>query len=248
MNEILKQILMEAGNIALLAQQNLTIDLKNDKSIVTNGDIAVSNFLEKELAKLYPDHQILSEENSSVNITSKKVIIIDPIDGTESFSRKQDSWSILIGFLDNMEIVGGVVYQPTIDKLYFGFKGNGAYLLDKGVLVSLKLNTNKDSLKAVTSKSDYGEVDYFNKLGITDIEQSYSAALKVMQVATGSADIYANFRKKCSIWDLIAPLAILYEVGGQFKTEGSYSFDLKKHHVDQKFICFNKKINVKSII
>ena len=90
-------LIRKAGKIALESQKEMTVANKADTSIVTNGDLAVSKFLERELKKLYPDHDVFSEENCSNIPKSSKVIIIDPIDGTESYSRREDTWSILVG-------------------------------------------------------------------------------------------------------------------------------------------------------
>jgi len=71
---------------------------KKDGTIVTNGDIAVSKFLECELGKLFPDYEVFSEESCDVLPQGSKVIVIDPIDGTKSYHRHEDTWCILVGF------------------------------------------------------------------------------------------------------------------------------------------------------
>ena len=248
MNTQLLKILKKAGKIATTEQKKMTVDIKKDKSIVTNGDLAVSKFLETELKKLYPDHDVFSEENTETSPSSKKVIVIDPIDGTESYSRVQDSWSILVGFLYNNQIHGGIVYQPSKNLLYYGFKDQGAFKLDFKLNTKVKMEAlNKSNSLGVCSPKDYGEQLFMKKLGFTNQEYSYSAALKIMQVAEGYADIYANFRKKCSIWDLIAPVAILNEAGGMIKYNPLIEYNFNKTHIDADFCCFGKTINEKDI-
>lgn len=207
------EVIEKAGQIAIDEQSKMVISVKSDKSIVTNGDIAVSNFLEKELLKLYPEFEIYSEENFAPP-SGSKVIVIDPIDGTESYSRKQDTWSILVSFIEDNQIVRGIVYQPTTDLLYYGEKGTDSWVRRDGVIASLHAH-GKGALKALRSHKDYGEDEYFAKHKIKKITPMYSAALKIMKVAEGKFDCYANFRKKCSLWDLAAPLIILRGAGGE---------------------------------
>lgn len=233
-------LVRQAGNIALEEQKKLQIEKKADNSAVTNGDLAVSAFLERELKKLYPDYEIFSEENTKTIPQGKKVIILDPIDGTESYLRKEASWSVLIGFLDDMEPVGGVVYQPTNNRLYWAFKSQGAFLEVDGITSQLSAQ-GKSGLKAVASPKDYEEKTWLASKGIHDALLFYSAALKIMEVAKGEADIYPNFRKKCSLWDLVAPSIILSESGGKMIYESPSSANFKNPHVDSKFCALGKR-------
>lgn len=236
-------ILKQAGRISLDEQKKMTVDVKSDKSIVTNGDLAVSKFLEEELKLAFPDHDIFSEENTTNKPKSNKVIVIDPIDGTESYSRKEDSWSILVGFLYDNKIHSGFVYQVSTGLLYYGIKGQGSFKVDSDGKETKLIAKNNGEKLALSSKSDYGEREFFNKLGYTKQEYSYSAALKIMKVAEGSADVFANFRKKCSLWDLVAPVAILNEAGGDIVYQDRVLYDFNETHINTNFVCYSKDID-----
>jgi 3'(2'), 5'-bisphosphate nucleotidase len=239
MKELIR-VIREAGAIALEEQKNLIISDKKDLSIVTNGDLAVSSFLEKELKLLYPDHDIFSEENASNLPTSKKVIIIDPIDGTESYSRSEDSWSVLIGFLDDMIPVGGIIYQPTKDILFYGFKGLGSFKETNNCVVKLRAEPiGKTS--AIQSFRDYGELDFLTNLGVENIDHMYSAALKILKVAAGEIDLYPNFRGKCSLWDLVAPQIILEEAGGNIEYDGKVLSSFSSPQIINRFCAVSKR-------
>jgi myo-inositol-1(or 4)-monophosphatase len=239
-------LIIQAGVLALKEQKKLIVSNKVDTSIVTNGDLAVSKLLEVELKKLYPDHDIFSEENSKNLPKSDKVIIIDPIDGTESYSRSQDSWSILVGFLDKMVPVGGIVYQPTNGRLYTGFKGQGSFLTHQGVTTRLNAQGEAE-LKAVLSPKNYDEDFFLNQLKIRKRTELYSAALKIMEVAKGAADVYPNFRGKCSLWDLVAPVVILEEAGGQIIYEKNMDASFEKPEIAMRFCAIGKRIKKSDI-
>lgn len=236
------KIIREAGIIALNEQKKMKISEKSDLSIVTNGDLAVSVFLERELKKIYPDHDIFSEENAGLIPKSKKVIIIDPIDGTESYSRNEDTWSVLIGFLDDMIPVGGVVYQPITDNLFYGFKGQGSFKISANIQTKLEA-MGIGRIKGIQSFKDYGESEFLTSLGINEIGKMYSAALKIMKVAEGEFDAYPNFRKKCSLWDLVAPTVILEEAGGKVTYFDQMNPNFENPRIDSRFCATGKRLS-----
>lgn len=244
MNKLI-EIVRTAGKIAIDEQSKMNISVKEDSSIVTNGDLAVSQYLEIELKKLYPEYDIFSEENCENIPMSNKVIVIDPIDGTESYSRKEPSWAVLIGFLDNGVPIRGIVYQPALDRLYSAEKGSGAYLNDKGTISKISCLNVVNPLTAIcTPKITDEEIQLLKDKKIENIIYMYSASLKIMTVASGDGDLYSNFRKKCSMWDLIAPLVILNESGGKMFFEEEMTFDFNKILMDKNFIVVNDRIDL----
>lgn len=239
------KMLEEAGKIALQYQKELTVQTKPDGTIVSNADIAVSNFLVEELNKLFPEYSIFSEENAGILPVKDKVIIIDPIDGTESFVRKESSWAILIGFVNKNTIEQGFVYLPALKKIYYAEKNKGAYsyCMDKGE--STKIITEdkpKNLLKGISSPPKNGEKEFFKKNGIEVFETSYTNSYKTMMIVEGLFDIMPNFAKKCSIWDIIAPMIILEEAGGKYVFDGELQINYKNHNVPLKFAGINKNI------
>ncbi len=235
-------LIESAGIIALEAQKSLTRNHKADTSLVTNGDILVSQFLEAELKKSFPDFDVFSEENCTTLPKSNKVFVVDPIDGTESYSRFQDTWSILVGIMIDEKIEGGVVYQPTKKHLYYTH-GNESFFVD-GTNPPQKLAATADGeIKGLTSPKNYGESDFFKQLGITNLTPMYSAALKIMEVSKGTGDIYPNLRKACSIWDLVAPMAILEKAGGRMYFQSPQVFSFEKPSVPVDFCAVGSRID-----
>jgi 3'(2'), 5'-bisphosphate nucleotidase len=238
----IKKIIREAGKIALFHQSRLTIDSKEDKSIVTNGDVAVSKFLEKELSIWYP---VLSEENYN-DCKEDIVFIVDPIDGTLSYSKKEDSWSVMISLVDKNEPVLGFIYQPTKDILFYTEDGS-SYKDEKGVISKLP-KCNDDNLTAVISKNEKDNSGYMSKLlrispTIENFEYTYGAGLKICHVAEGKSSIYLSTAQKCSIWDLMAGWAILRLCGGNIYFEKNYSLDRTKPLVSSNFYCSKFNLN-----
>lgn len=241
LNEQFKKMIEKAGELAISEQQKLSLATKEDTSIVTNGDLAVSAFLEKELVKMFPEYEVFSEENSKNKPKGNKVIIIDPIDGTQSYSRKEDTWAILIGFLDGAVAVKGVVYQPTKKVFFYAEKDKGAYRIQGDQVTKLNSDRSGD-LVAWVSPMKANEKKFLDKHNITKTETMYSASLKIVELAQGHGDIYPNFRKKCSLWDLVAPQLILEESGGKIVYEQNQGINFENPHLNTKIVALAKRL------
>lgn len=240
------KIVRAAGALALKEQQNLKVMLKADGSDVTNGDLAVSHYLTVELLKLYPNYEIFSEEDSEKIPVEDQVIVIDPIDGTKSYKNKEQTWSILIAFMSGHSPKVGVVYQPTLNRLYWAKPGLGAYLLE-GDNEPVKLSAKKSlPKKGIYSLTNFGELEFLQSLGIS-ADRMYSASLKIMEVASGRYDLYPNFQKGCSLWDLLAPELILTEAGGSMIYENKFLFNYTSPRVSLKFLAAGPNINPNEI-
>lgn len=230
-------IVFKAGEIALKEQKNLSIKKKEDGSLVSSGDMVVNDFLFSELKNI-SDH-ILSEEDYVLKKIKKNdlVIVIDPIDGTESYTKKENTWSILLALVENDKTLFSVVYQPSEDRLYSATLGHGAYLISNNEKKMLKIDSTAN--KAVISPSLIeSEIKLLQKY--TDEYYTFpSAGLKIMEVVINNAVVYPNHAKKCGIWDLLAPVLILTEAGGIIELDKELS--LSQPNIDFNFIVKAKR-------
>ena len=87
---------LEAGKIAKeISRQGVKITIKADKSPVTDGDLAVDQHLRDKIVNLTPDIPIISEEtvNREIKNQNKTFWLIDPMDGTKSYIKKEDEYT-----------------------------------------------------------------------------------------------------------------------------------------------------------
>ena len=113
------------------------ISQKGDYSnIVTSSDIAVQNFLCKQLSKILPESGFLCEEEDIWDNSHEYTWIIDPIDGTANYSRGIAQSAICVGLKHNTDIIKGIVYIPMADELFYAEKNKGAFLNGKQIHVS----------------------------------------------------------------------------------------------------------------
>lgn len=117
-----------AGAIAEEQQNTLEYDqrqFKADGSVVTRADTMVEEFLTGEIRRLYPDTNIISEETvRDYKKTRDFTFAIDPVDGTDSFSRGMPGWCVSVGLLDEaLTPVGGLLFAPRLGLFFFADVG-----------------------------------------------------------------------------------------------------------------------------
>lgn len=135
----------EAGKRAAAAHATLeqtNIRKKGDRSIVTDIDIELNEFIEAEIVKAFPKHNIFSEELEEVKNGSDFQWMIDPIDGTRLYAFDLPLYGVAMALLENGEPIVSVINYPELNKMLVAEKGKGVTLNGKkvelGDAVSLK--------------------------------------------------------------------------------------------------------------
>jgi 3'(2'), 5'-bisphosphate nucleotidase len=190
---------------------------------VTIADKEASTLIVSALAEAFPDDAILSEEEpDAVDLRTKssRVWMVDPIDGTAGFIKKDGDFAVQIGLVEDGEPVLGVVYMPAHGEMLFAEK-------DRGAFVSLERNTPEkltssdlvqiDQLKLAVSRNHRSHrMDrVVEDFGIRREVQRGSVGLKVGLIARRICDIYIHLSPRTKYWDTCGPHAILTEAGGR---------------------------------
>ena len=114
----------------------------------------------------------------------------------------------------------GVVYQPSLDKLYHAVVGDRAVLVQQGSQRDLRVSDESDpsQLKLVVSRSHRPASieQIMQRLGARREMPSGSVGVKVGLIAEQQADLYVHVSDKSSLWDACGPEAILHAAGGRF--------------------------------
>ena len=194
----------------------LTIaDQKANEIILTAlNQLSVNSFLQKNIP-------ILSEEGRSIPYDERKnweyFWLIDPLDGTKEFVKKNGEFTINIALIYEGAPVLGVVYSPVLNACYWAKKGEGAF--KDGKKLPLKVNGQRDVYKIVASRSHMSnETKDFIEAIDTDKEKvliSIGSSLKICLVAEGEANIYPRLSPTME-WDTAAAHAIINESDGLF--------------------------------
>ena len=121
----LRQAALAAGPLALPffrsgAPTKARITTKAGGSPVTEADQRVNRYLADWLQRRFPDAGWLSEEStdSPERLSCRRVLIVDPIDGTRGFAAGDPRWTICIGLVVDGRPVAGVVHAPALGETY----------------------------------------------------------------------------------------------------------------------------------
>ena len=204
--------LKEAGIVALRYFRNVQPSLKDDKTFVTEADLAVQSFLSAKIIEYYPDMGILSEEENFTKMPQdgETYFILDPIDGTAMFVAGLPIWGISLGIIQSGKPIAGFFYMPATDDFYYTETDGPVYLNETETSLKPFDGIQRESLLFAGSRMHQKfdiNTDYPGKircLGSTEAHICY--------VATGSADV--ALVSSAYIWDLAAGVALLYRNGG----------------------------------
>lgn len=212
-------IVKRAGDIIMQYYNNfaLTSMSKSDNSPVTEADIAADQFIIASLREIHPDIQIFSEETSFTYDGEKNFWLIDPLDATKSFIKKDGEFTINIALIRNFIPVLGIVYSPLSKLLYYSDKNQKAYKqLNGEAAISIKVravpSTGMTVLTSIYS-NDQSKLDLYLKNKLIEKIIPISSAIKICMIAEGAADLYPRFGKTME-WDTAAGHAILKAAGG----------------------------------
>jgi len=184
--------------------EKLQVSKKGPSDFVTNSDLKTEKIIIEELSKARPDYSIISEETGiKVNKDKKNTWVIDPIDGTVNFLHGIPHFSTSIALKNGNEIISGLIFDPIKNEMFYADKNNGAYLNNKRIRVSKKINI-EECLFATSGKNEK-QIDF-------SYRKSGSAALDMAYVACGRYDGY--FQKNLNLWDIAAGIIIVKEAGG----------------------------------
>lgn len=215
------------------------VEMKSDNSPLTLADKAAHEIIVRRLhATGIP---VLSEESDeevpySIRQNWKQLWIVDPLDGTKEFIKRNGEFTVNIALVENGVPVMGVVYAPALKKLYYGSVSSGAFVIegdpstDKAIAIGQ--NQLPDIFTVVGSRSHGSSeteayIDEMKKLhGGVEFTASGSS-LKFCLVAERKAHAYPRFAPTME-WDTAAGHAVLAAAGGKVvvwpdKTELRYN-------------------------
>ena len=205
-----------------LFNEGLKIEIKNDKSPVSNGDLRANELITKKILELTPNVKIISEETVDLKEKNKSKIfwLIDPIDGTKEYIAGKDEYTLNAALIINSVPVIGLVGVPKKDRLFFTYAPGESYLIEKNKVKKLNCKKKQPKEKIVALSSVIKPSDMIlnilkmhNVTSIVKMASSY----KFCVIATGEFDIYAA-RERANEWDYAAGHAIAQNAGAIIKT------------------------------
>jgi 3'(2'), 5'-bisphosphate nucleotidase len=199
-----------------LRAKGLEVSSKGIDDYVTQVDRLLDRKFTAQFQQWFPNDAIITEENpDSIKLWQQNHVrywFIDPIDGTSDYIAGNDSYSVMVGLLEDGEPIMGWVYAPESDRLVFGGTLIDGLFLIEGEKQPERLNfcdPKVFSMQLILSDKDeakYGSLVRTAIPGVTFYSIG-SFGLKVIEVILGKADAYLYLNRRVKLWDTVAPLA-----------------------------------------
>ena len=216
--EELIPIIEDAGQESIdLYNKGLKIEIKEDGSPVSNGDLKVNDIISKKIEKLTPDVPIISEETVDIKKKNKNSVfwLIDPIDGTKEYISGKDEYTLNAGLIINKTPALGVIGVPKKNRIFYSFGKNNSFLIEDKITkaLSCKKNTPKNEVVALTNHINPPDIilQKLKSYGMTSFRK-LSSSYKYCVIANGEFDIYAD-KVRANEWDDAAGHAIAEHAG-----------------------------------
>ncbi|MBB4634695.1 3'(2'),5'-bisphosphate nucleotidase CysQ [Longimicrobium terrae] len=186
---------------------------KSPEQPVTEADLAADRALYRVLMGERPEYGWLSEESadSPERLKRRRVWVVDPIDGTNSFVAGRPEFAVCVGLVDGDRAVVGVVLNPATGEMYSARDGGGAFRNGEPIHVAAP-GSHAPRIVASRWEMKRGEFDGFGDAW--SVEPLGSTAYKMCRVAEGGAEAFVSRGPK-SEWDVAAAVVIVREAGGR---------------------------------
>ncbi|NND45591.1 MAG: 3'(2'),5'-bisphosphate nucleotidase CysQ [Xanthomonadales bacterium] len=220
------------------------VELKDDRSPLTEADLASHRIICDGLRALEPGTPVLSEESAEIPFEQRscwnRYYLVDPLDGTKEFVGRNGEFTVNIALIEDHRPVLGVVHVPVSGVTYSGQLGDGAFRLDGGESRIAVRKPAADPLVVVGSRS-HANPDLQARLEALGPHRlvSMGSSLKFCLVAEGEADFYPRLGPT-SEWDTGAAQAVVEAAGGQVtRLDGSpLRYNTKDELLNPHFLVF----------
>jgi 3'(2'), 5'-bisphosphate nucleotidase len=203
--------------------------------ISTQADRDSQEIILTHLQQTFPADALCAEEKtealSKAAHTGSRLWIVDPIDGTRGFARKNGEFSVMIAFVHEGRPAVGVVLEPARDRLTYAVLGQGCWRQDGEACqadarrghasqpiacrVSAVAELAASTLTQSHSRAGRVRSRQVDALSPARIAETYSAGIKLALVARGEADLYLNTYEAFHDWDICAGHILVREAGGK---------------------------------
>lgn len=134
---------------------------KSDNTPLTEADTKINKFVIEEIGKVFPDHSVQGEEETSNKEGSKYIWVCDPIDGTMPYSLGLPIFTFSLALVDqsNGQPILGLINDPVHKNMYWAYKGAGAFRNGEKISVSKDNKLDRTYLCLDGSQSNYSKMD-----------------------------------------------------------------------------------------
>lgn len=221
-SEAVLQLAQRAGErIMEVYATDFNVEHKDDKTPLTQADMAAHNTIVSGLKQITPTLPVLSEESARISFEEReqwqRYWLVDPLDGTREFIKRNGEFTVNIALIEDQKPTLGVVYVPVTKVMYFASLGQGAFKTLPGespkAIQVRTCPTDKIIVAGSRSHASPSLQQFIEGLEVEVELVSIGSSLKSCLVAEGKADIYPRFGPT-SEWDTAAAQCVVEQAGG----------------------------------
>lgn len=217
-----QELAREVGRFIYDERLKFTADdiiLKGKSDMVTYVDKTSEAHIVKGLRELLPGSGFIAEEGTAKDNGEKYRWVIDPLDGTTNYIHGISPFAVSIGLLDDDEIVMGVIYEISLNEMFYAWKGSKAYMNGKEIHVSTASTTTDALIATGFPYYDFSKLDQYMRAMDYFMRNSHglrrlgSAAADLAYVAAGRFEAF--YEHALHSWDVAAGIIIIKQAGGR---------------------------------
>lgn len=213
MNLLLTSLKQAGDAIINIQKKGFSQSQKENLTPLTEADLLANEILKKNLLSAFPNDGWLSEENfdNKARMQTKRVWIVDPIDGTKEFINNIPEYAISVALIEQNVPVLSAIFNPASQELFYAIKDEGAW--DNGQLILCQQpSLEKFTILASRSEHSKGQWDQLNNDSVV-VKPVGSIAYKLALVAKGAAHATFTIQPR-NEWDVAAGALMVQESGG----------------------------------
>jgi histidinol phosphatase-like enzyme (inositol monophosphatase family) len=204
-----------AGDFTLsyFRSSELIVEAKRDGTPVTEADRGAERLLRAELARRHPGDGIYGEEEGETAGHTGQRWIIDPVDGTQAFTRGVPLYVNLLAVEDEYGIAAGVINIPALAETVWAGRGLGCFC--NGVRAHVSSQAELSASYVCSSGYDYWDEEPLLRLRRSGLRmRTWGDGYGYALVATGRVEAMVD--PVAALYDLAPMPVIVGEAGGRF--------------------------------
>ncbi|HEV7350208.1 inositol monophosphatase family protein [Telluribacter sp.] len=196
------------------------IEYKDVNNLVSYVDKETEKLLVAGLREILPEASFITEEGTTGEEKNTEALnwIIDPLDGTTNFVHGLPVYCVSVGLVRGKEPLIGVIHEPNLDEMFYGWQGGGAWCNGRRLQVSQARHLS-ESLVATGFPYRLFEKQnrYMDILGALmrkthGVRRLGAAAVDLAYVAAGRFEAFYEYNLHS--WDMAAGVLLIQEAGG----------------------------------
>ena len=215
------------GGDVLMRYMREGVQIRNKSSaggktydLVSDADVDSEKAIGAHLGKLFPDHELLGEEDLDGDVNADHLWVIDPLDGTNNYAHGIPHFAVSIAHYHLGIPIVGVIYNPARDDMFTTAAGEGAFrngermqVCDSASLAQTLVGCGFYYDRGAMMRSTLNAVEEFFGQDIHGIRRFGTASLDLCQVGCGQFGAF--FEYQLSPWDFAAGRLFVDEAGGK---------------------------------